>query len=65
MRSRKEGQNLSTQEMSLLEKAFEQAKANMELEGFTITKEDEKYIKAVLRGEKTIQQLISEFSGKE
>lgn len=51
--------------MSQLEKAFEQAKANMELEGFTITKEDEKYIKAVLRGEKTIQQLISEFSGKE
>ena len=45
--------------MSLLEKAFEQAKANMELEDLRLLKKM-KDIKSVLRGEKTIQQLISE-----
>ena len=49
----------------LLKKAFEQAKANMELEGYLLAREDEKDIRAVLHGEKTIQQLIAELQGKE
>lgn len=45
-----------------LEKAFEQAKANMELEGYTITEEDEREILAVLSGKKKIHQLIDELT---
>jgi len=39
---------------------YRQAKASVELEGFEFTTDDEKTIKSVLRGEKTIEKLIDE-----
>jgi Antitoxin VbhA len=41
-----------------LEKAFEQAKASAEIEGFIVTEEDEKIVKSVVSGEMTIEELI-------
>jgi len=40
-----------------LEKAYRQAKATMELEGFVFDEEDERDIKAVLTGQMTIEEL--------
>lgn len=42
-----------------LNEAFEAAKATLEIEGMTVTKEMESIIKAKLGGEITRQQLIS------
>ncbi|KFN10979.1 hypothetical protein [Bacillus pseudomycoides] len=42
-----------------LNEAFEAAKATLEIEGMTVTKEMERVIKANLGGEITRQQLIS------
>ncbi|EJQ53027.1 hypothetical protein A6279_15485 [Bacillus wiedmannii] len=42
-----------------LNKAFEAAKASLELEGMTITKEMEKVIKEKLAGKITHEQLIT------
>ncbi|SET80701.1 hypothetical protein SAMN05421676_108132 [Salinibacillus kushneri] len=41
-----------------LEKAFQYAKHDLEIEGFTLTKEDEKNMKAVASGEMTREELI-------
>lgn len=41
-----------------LEKAWQQAKASAEIEGFTFTKEDEEVIKAVASGKMTREALI-------
>jgi Antitoxin VbhA len=45
--------------------AFEQAKATIELEGFKLTAEDEKIIKAVATGKMTRDQLIEDLSSEE
>ena len=44
--------------------AFEQAKATIELEGFKVTAEDEKIIKAVSTGKMTRDQLIKSLENK-
>lgn len=46
--------------MKNIDEAYEQAKHQTEIEGFTLTEEDEKDIKAVARGEKTIEELIED-----
>lgn len=48
-----------------LEIVYRSAKASLELEGFTLTKEDEKDIKDVLSGKKSKKDLINELKQKE
>lgn len=43
-----------------LEKVFQQAKWQLEVEGFTVTKEDEKAIKAVTSGKMSIEELVED-----
>ncbi|TFJ90642.1 antitoxin VbhA family protein [Lentibacillus salicampi] len=43
-----------------LEKAYQQAKHQLEIEGFTLTDDDEKVIKAVASGKMTIEELIED-----
>ncbi len=44
-----------------LEKAFQQAKASVEIEGFIISTEDEKMIKDVATGKRSIESLINDY----
>lgn len=43
-----------------LHEAYERAKANLEIEGFTFSEKDEQRIKDVIRGIKTKKQIIEE-----
>lgn len=43
-----------------LEKAFQHAKHDLEIEGFTLTAKDEKVIKAVASGKMSMEQLIED-----
>lgn len=46
------------------EKAFRQAKASMELEGFTITEKDRETIRKVCMGEMSHEELINDLKQK-
>ncbi|NIK13478.1 antitoxin VbhA family protein [Alkalibacillus almallahensis] len=43
-----------------LDKAYQQAKHQLEIEGFTLTDEDEQNMKAVVRGDMSRKQLIEQ-----
>ncbi|NIK13483.1 antitoxin VbhA family protein [Alkalibacillus almallahensis] len=43
-----------------LEKAFQQAKHQLEIEGFALTEEDERNMKAVVTGEMSREKLIEQ-----
>ncbi|MET3684475.1 antitoxin VbhA family protein (plasmid) [Alkalibacillus sp. S2W] len=43
-----------------LDKAYQQAKHQLEIEGFTLTDEDEQNMKAVVSGEMSREQLIEQ-----
>lgn len=47
-----------------LEKAWQQAKATAEIEGFYFTPEDEKVIKEVFTGKRSREDLINDFKQK-
>ena len=43
-----------------LEEAYQRAKANLEVEGFSFTEKDGERIKEVVRGTKTREQILKE-----
>lgn len=50
--------------MKKIEKAWQQAKASAEIEGFRFTPEDEKIIKDAITGKRTREDLINKYKQK-